>query len=137
MHVVSVRSERRTPVRWCALGRRRSIQRTHPPLPAVEIDPDDDMCIFYTSGTTGFPKGAQLTHRGSVHNLMHMAFANTLAAMPLLLTVAEAAGAAPPEPTADGGAAVGDWFRYPALPRHRQQLRAASAHRSAGAKARS
>jgi long-chain acyl-CoA synthetase len=40
----------------------------------VEIDPDDDMCIFYTSGTTGFPKGAQLTHRGSVHNLLHIAF---------------------------------------------------------------
>ena len=37
------------------------------------------MCIFYTSGTTGFPKGAQLTHRGSVHNLMHMAFANAAA----------------------------------------------------------
>ena len=35
------------------------------------------MCIFYTSGTTGFPKGAQLTHRGSVHNLLHLAFANT------------------------------------------------------------
>ena len=43
-------------------------------LPAVAIDPDDDMCIFYTSGTTGSPKGAQLTHRGSVHNLLHIAF---------------------------------------------------------------
>lgn len=43
-------------------------------LPAAEIDRDDDVCIFYTSGTTGSPKGAQLTHRGSVHNLMNMAF---------------------------------------------------------------
>ena len=43
-------------------------------LPEVAIDPDDDVCIFYTSGTTGFPKGAQLTHRGSVSNLMNMAF---------------------------------------------------------------
>lgn len=43
-------------------------------LPAVDIDPDDDACIFYTSGTTGFPKGAQLTHRGSVHNLLDLAF---------------------------------------------------------------
>ncbi|TFH18760.1 MAG: AMP-dependent synthetase [Acidimicrobiales bacterium] len=43
-------------------------------LPAVDIDPDDDACIFYTSGTTGFPKGAQLTHRGSVHNLLNLAF---------------------------------------------------------------
>ena len=35
-------------------------------LPEVEIDPDDDALIFYTSGTTGFPKGAQLTHRAVV-----------------------------------------------------------------------
>lgn len=43
-------------------------------LPDADIDPDSDACIFYTSGTTGFPKGAQLTHRSSVHNLMHIAF---------------------------------------------------------------
>ncbi|MFT6293499.1 MAG: acyl-CoA synthetase (AMP-forming)/AMP-acid ligase II, partial [Ilumatobacter sp.] len=43
-------------------------------LPDVTIDPDDDACIFYTSGTTGFPKGAQLTHRGSIHNLLNLAF---------------------------------------------------------------
>jgi acyl-CoA synthetase (AMP-forming)/AMP-acid ligase II len=43
-------------------------------LPAADIDPDDDSCIFYTSGTTGFPKGAQLTHRGSVHNLLNLGF---------------------------------------------------------------
>ncbi len=50
-------------------------------LPAVEIDPDDDACIFYTSGTTGYPKGAQLTHRGSVHNLMNLAFMGTVSAL--------------------------------------------------------
>jgi len=43
-------------------------------IPQVAIDPDDDATIFYTSGTTGFPKGAQLTHRGSVTNLMNLAF---------------------------------------------------------------
>ena len=43
-------------------------------LPDAEIDPDSDACIFYTSGTTGNPKGARLTHRGCVTNLMNMAF---------------------------------------------------------------
>jgi len=43
-------------------------------LPSVDVDPDADACIFYTSGTTGFPKGAQLTHRGCVANLMNMMF---------------------------------------------------------------
>jgi long-chain acyl-CoA synthetase len=28
-------------------------------LPPVDIDPDSDACIFYTSGTTGRPKGAR------------------------------------------------------------------------------
>ena len=32
-------------------------------LPAVAITPDDDATIFYTSGTTGRPKGALGTHR--------------------------------------------------------------------------
>ena len=41
------------------------------PMPA--IDTNDDACIFYTSGTTGRPKGAQLTHRGCVHNIMNVA----------------------------------------------------------------
>ena len=45
-------------------------------LPDVDIDPDDDALIFYTSGTTGFPKGAQLTHRAVVHNLFNMIFLN-------------------------------------------------------------
>jgi long-chain acyl-CoA synthetase len=43
-------------------------------LPEVQVDPDADVCIFYTSGTTGFPKGAQLTHRGCVSNLFNMMF---------------------------------------------------------------
>ena len=48
--------------------------RAEPELADVVIDPDDDACIFYTSGTTGTPKGAQLSHRGCTNNLMTLAF---------------------------------------------------------------
>jgi long-chain acyl-CoA synthetase len=44
----------------------------------VAIDPDDDACVFYTSGTTGTPKGAQLTHRGCVANVMNIGFAQAV-----------------------------------------------------------
>jgi len=47
-------------------------------MPEVAIDPDDDACIFYTSGTTGTPKGAQLTHRGCVANVMNIGFARAV-----------------------------------------------------------
>jgi long-chain acyl-CoA synthetase len=39
-------------------------------MPAVTIDPEDDATIFYTSGTTGKPKGALGTHRNIVSNIM-------------------------------------------------------------------
>lgn len=63
-------------------------------LPDMEIDPDSDACIFYTSGTTGHPKGAQLTHRGCVANLYSVIFTNTVTTMAL----AKAKGKMPDAP---------------------------------------
>ena len=38
------------------------------PIALPDVAPDDDAMIQYTSGTTGFPKGAVLSHRGLVNN---------------------------------------------------------------------
>ena len=45
------------------------------PLPTVAIGADDDATIFYTSGTTGRPKGAVGTQRGMLCNIMTAAAA--------------------------------------------------------------
>ena len=44
------------------------------PLPDVSIEADDDATIFYTSGTTGHPKGAVGSHRSSALNALNAPF---------------------------------------------------------------
>ena len=43
-------------------------------LPTTPIDEDDPAVIFYTSGTTGRPKGAISTHRSMIANLQNTMF---------------------------------------------------------------
>jgi long-chain acyl-CoA synthetase len=91
MALVGVRFDDRLPhgvVPWSEL------LDTAGPLPPATIDPDADACIFYTSGTTGHPKGAQLTHRGCVSNVMSLAFAGAVTAA----AIQRAKGVAPEVP---------------------------------------
>ncbi len=48
-------------------------------LPDVTIAPDDPATIFYTSGTTGRPKGAVGTHRSMLTNILSSAYAGARA----------------------------------------------------------
>ena len=67
-------------------------------MPEVAIDPDADACIFYTSGTTGFPKGAQLTHRGCITNLYNMLYAGASTALAVQRATDVDPPASPPVP---------------------------------------
>ncbi|RMF04629.1 MAG: long-chain fatty acid--CoA ligase [Chloroflexi bacterium] len=45
-----------------------------PPMPQpVDVDPEDTAVLMYTGGTTGVPKGAQLTHKNVVSNAIQAA----------------------------------------------------------------
>lgn len=52
-----------------------------PAMPTTPIDEFDPAVVFYTSGTTGRPKGAVSTHRGMIANLQNTLFNSVLTAM--------------------------------------------------------
>jgi len=76
-------------------------------LPAVDIHPDDDAVILYTSGTTGRPKGALGTHRNMTTNILSSGYTTARAAL--------RRGEAPPEPTPKVGLLVVPLFHATAL----------------------
>ncbi len=65
--VIAVRCEGRLPPGAVAL---EDLMTGDATMPVVDVGPDDDVTILYTSGTTGHPKGAVSTHLAVIHALM-------------------------------------------------------------------
>lgn len=75
-------------------------------LPEVAIAPDDSATIFYTSGTTGRPKGALGTHRNLSTNILSSAYVSARSYL--------RRGEMPPEPQPKVGLLVIPFFHVTA-----------------------
>ncbi|MBQ0721473.1 MAG: acyl--CoA ligase [Gammaproteobacteria bacterium] len=67
-HIIKVRSEDTPLANIDEFSRLMSALNSGQALPDVSIAPDDNASIYYTSGTTGRPKGAINTHRNICSN---------------------------------------------------------------------
>lgn len=85
-HIVVARSESSEG----ATSWREATSNTNAVVPVVDIQPEDDATILYTSGTTGFPKGAAGSHRNYITNIWNNHFNVALAGV--------MAGASVPDP---------------------------------------
>jgi len=65
-------------------------------LPDVELGPEDHATIFYTSGTTGQPKGALGTHRNICTNLVSLGYCAARTSMRSVVPAGDSAPAGAP-----------------------------------------
>ena len=77
-HIFQIGGKSDTPVRAFA---DLTALAEDPGIPHSPIDEDDLLAISYTSGTTGTPKGATLTHRQAIANLQNIIVLGIAAAM--------------------------------------------------------
>lgn len=75
-----------------------------PPDPGIE--PDDEATIFYTSGTTGKPKGALGTHRNFTTNMMSLAFSGARSGLRMRSAIEAGEFEPPPAPATPAAGAA-------------------------------